>query len=83
MRLLRSLLTSLLRMLPNPDSATTSKVAVMPRSAARFDRVTLKSIDPAHECVDRPWLGCPACFKATGNPFATVDSYRQKYSKTG
>jgi hypothetical protein len=83
MRLLRSMLTSLLRMLPDPDSATTSKVAVMPRSAARLDLATLKSIDPAHECVDRPWLVCPACLKATGNPFATVDNCRQKYSKTG
>jgi hypothetical protein len=83
MRLLRSLLTSLLRMIPDRDSATTSKVVVMPRLTVRFDRVTLRPIDPAHECVDRPWLGCPACFAATGNEFATVDSDCQKYSKTG
>lgn len=83
MQLLRSLLTSLLKMIPDPDSATTSKVVVMPLSAMHFDRVTLRPMDPVHECVDRPWLGCPACFAATGNEFATVDSDCQKYSKTG
>jgi hypothetical protein len=83
MRLLRLLLTSLLRVLPDPDSPKTPKVAVMPRSSARFARPSLRSTDPAHECVDRPWLGCPACFKATGDPFATVNSHRQRYSKTG
>jgi hypothetical protein len=83
MRLLRWLLTSLLRMLPDPDSPKTPAVAVMPLSGTRFARPSLQSMGPAHECVDRPWLGCPACFKATGDPFATVNSYRQKYSKTG
>lgn len=83
MRLLRSLLTSLLRMLPDPDSPKTPTVAVMPLSSSRFDRPSLHSTDPAHECADRPWLGCPACFNATGDPFATVNSHRQTYSKTG
>jgi hypothetical protein len=84
MRLLRSFLISLLRMLPDPDSVTTSKVAVMPpRSATRPERATAHAADPLHECVDRPWLGCPACFKATGDEFATVKSTRRKFSKTG
>lgn len=83
MRLLRWLLTSLLRMLPDPDHATTTKVAVMPGRVTCFDQASPLATNPAHECVDRPWLGCPACLKATGNEFATVNSYRQKYSKTG
>jgi hypothetical protein len=33
--------------------------------------------DPVHECADRPSLPCPACDKATGNPFATW-AYRKK-----
>jgi hypothetical protein len=83
MRLLRLFLTSLLRMLPDPDSATTRKVAMMPLAGTRFDRSWLSKTEPAHECMDRPWLGCDACFKATGDPFATVNSYRQMYSRTG
>jgi hypothetical protein len=83
MRLLRSLLTSLLRMMPDPDSTKTPKVAVLPFSSTRFDRPSLHPTDPAHECMDRPGLWCPACFKGTGDPFATVNSYRQKHSKTG
>jgi len=82
MRLLRSLLTSLLEMLPEVEDATKAKVTVMPASITRFDRSPHRSTDPAHECADRPWLGCPACFKATGDPFVTVNSFRQK-SKTG
>jgi hypothetical protein len=84
MRLLRLFLKSLLRMLPDPDSTKTRKVAVvMPLAGTRFDRPSLSKTEPAHECMDRPWLGCDACFKATGDPFATVNSYRQTYSKTG
>src|SRR3954470_22321209 len=84
MRLLRSLLTFLLRMLPDPDSVTASKVAVMPtRSATRLERASAHPVDPLHECVDRPWLPCPACFKATGDEFATAKSTRPKFSKTG
>jgi len=81
MRLLRSLLTSLLRMLPYPDSTTTPNFSVMPGSAGRLGRALAQNGDPAHECVDRPWLGCPACFKATGDPFATVNSSRQGIQK--
>jgi|HubBroStandDraft_4_1064222.scaffolds.fasta_scaffold2016174_1 hypothetical protein len=29
---------------------------------------------PAHECVDRSTLSCPACAKWTGDPFASVKS---------
>jgi hypothetical protein len=83
MRLLRLLLTSLLRMLPDPDSTKTRKVAMMPPAGARLDRQSLSATEPAHECMDRPWLGCDACFRATGDPFATVNSYRRMYSKTG
>ena len=32
---------------------------------------------PAHECVDRPTLPCPACLKWTGDGFATVRSNPQ------
>jgi len=32
------------------------------------------SLGPAHECVDRPHLPCPACLKWTGDPFATVNA---------
>jgi len=32
---------------------------------------------PAHECVDRPHLPCPACLKWTGDDFATVKSNPQ------
>jgi hypothetical protein len=32
---------------------------------------------PAHECVDRPSLPCPACLKWTGDAFATVKSNTQ------
>lgn len=68
-------------MLPDVEDAAKPKVAVMPALVMDIDRLPLRP-DPAHECVDRPWLGCPACYKATGDPFATVNSFRQK-SKTG
>jgi hypothetical protein len=83
MRLLRLFLTSLLRMLPDADSTKTRKMAVMPLAGTRLDRPSLSKAEPAHECMDRPWLGCDACFQATGDPFATVNSYRQTYLKTG
>lgn len=35
--------------------------------------------DPAHECVDRPELPCPACAKWTGDPLAIQGSGKHTF----
>src|SRR5580765_6067306 len=44
---------------------------------------------PAHECIDRPGLPCPACLKWTGNPLTIKDNWsearglRKRLPRTG
>jgi len=48
---------------PSPTQGATTFLSGTARRGRSF---------PTHECVDRPYLPCPACMKWTGDGFVTV-----------
>jgi hypothetical protein len=56
--------------------------AVEPESEwEKLVRVTAERRGLAHSCADYPNDPCGACAQGTGDPFASINSYRQQDSK--